>query len=227
MNPLLSIGITLIVGYLIGAISNAVIVSKAHGVDIFKVGSGNPGATNVKRSVGKFAGDLTFILDLLKGFLVTLWPLLPGVPVEVFGVDPVYLSLAGLAGALIGHSFSIYIGFRGGKGVATTIGGLLALMPIIVIIGLVVWLIVFYSSRYVSLASICFALSMPVSVGVFMALGVHVWRPYSLVHLIVGLVIAVLIVVRHISNIQRLMQGTENKFERKKSDPPEGTTASK
>lgn len=205
------------IGYLIGSISNAVIVAKAHGIDIFTVGSGNPGATNVKRSIGSKPGNLVFFLDLLKGFIVAIWPFIPALyHVLPISINPVLLSLAGLTGALIGHSFSIFIGFKGGKGVATAMGGLLAIMAPVVLIGVVIWIIIFYSFRYVSLASIAFAATLPVVCASLMITGTSIGRIYGQTELYIALGIFLLITIRHISNIKRLLNGTENKFEKKK-----------
>lgn len=190
-------------GYLLGAIPFAVIIARICGVDIFKVGSGNPGATNVKRSCGKWAGNICFILDAAKGFAATFWVFHS----EVFGIqlsDPQSLCYVGLVSAIIGHSFSVFIKFRGGKGVATSVGGLLAVMWGAILIALVVWLIVFYSTRYVSLASITMAISMPVAAAfLYGGNGVHVY---------LSLAIAAVIIYRHRSNISRLIKGTENRF---------------
>jgi len=216
MNPVLLMVLCAVGSYLIGSISNAVIVSKANGVDIFKVGSGNPGATNVKRSIGKGPGNLVFFLDLMKGFVVSLWPFFP----LIYGwtqsdISPVFLSLTCLAGALIGHSFSIYIRFKGGKGVATAMGGLLAIMAPVVLLGILVWIVIFYSFRYVSLASIAFAASLPVISAVFWKMDWHVIRVYGRVEFFIALGICLLIVIRHHSNILRLIKGTEHKFVKK------------
>lgn len=192
-----SILLVVLVGYFLGAISFAVIVARGQGVDIFKEGSGNPGATNVKRVLGAKWGNTVFALDALKGFIAAGWPLL------VYGGDN-RLAVIGLIAAILGHSFSIFLKFRGGKGVATTIGGLLALMWAVLLIGLVIWLIVFYSSKMVALASILFALSLPVSA--YFIHGTQDPRFY------LGLILAVLIVVRHRSNIARMFGGKENKF---------------
>ncbi len=187
------------VGYLIGSLPFGYLVAKSKGVDIFAVGSRNPGATNVKRCVGRKAGNLVFALDAVKGFVATFWPLL------VFGVSYVY-PLIGLVFAVVGHSFSLFTRFRGGKGVATMLGGVVALMPWAALIGALVWLAVFYASRYVSLASICLAISLPLS---NLLLGVAeplVW---------VSAALAVLVIVRHRENIVRLLRGEENRFARK------------
>ncbi len=189
-------------GYLLGAIPFAVIIARFCGVDIFKVGSGNPGATNVKRSCGKTAGNLCFILDASKGFAATAFPLYA----HFFGIEfsePQALAYVGLVAAIVGHSFSVFIKFRGGKGVAVTIGGLLAIMWAAILIALVLWVVVFYSTRYVSLASIAMALALPVAAAFLYPTGVHTY---------IAIAIAAVIVVRHRSNIVRLIKGTENRF---------------
>ena len=125
-------------GYLLGSIPFAVIIARFCGVDILKAGSGNPGATNVKRVCGKVPGNICFILDAAKGFLATAWPLYP----SVFGVqfsDPQTLAYVGLCSAIVGHSFSLFLKFKGGKGVATAIGGLSAIMLWAIVAALVVW----------------------------------------------------------------------------------------
>ena len=203
MENLLGYTITALAGYLFGAIPFAVIIAKCCGVDIFKAGSGNPGATNVKRSCGKLAGNLCFVLDAAKGFAAASFPCWS----QNFGVtfaQPDILIFVGLAAAIIGHSFSIFIKFRGGKGVAVTIGGLLFAMLTPIVIGLLVWVVVFYSSRYVSLASIAMAVSLPISSAVYTGT--------NSVELYVSIAIAIVIIYRHRSNIARLINGTENRF---------------
>ena len=191
-----SIILVTIIGYLLGAISFAVIIARSKGVDIFKEGSGNPGATNVKRILGKKWGYTVFALDALKGFTAA------GLPLMVYGDDR--LALIGLVAAILGHSFSVFLKFRGGKGVATTIGGLIALMCPVVLIGLVVWLIIFYTKKIVALASIFFAVSLPISA--YFIYDTEEPRFY------LSAALALFIVIRHRSNIIRMFSGNENKF---------------
>ena len=191
-----SILLITIIGYLLGAISFAVIIARSKGVDIFKEGSGNPGATNIKRILGKRWGNVVFALDALKGFTSA------GLPLMVYDDDR--LAVIGLIAAILGHSFSVFLKFRGGKGVATTIGGLLALMCPALMIGLVVWLIIFYTKKVVGLASIFFAVSLPLSA--YFIYGTEDPRFY------LGVVLALFIVGRHRSNIIRMFSGKENKF---------------
>jgi glycerol-3-phosphate acyltransferase PlsY len=203
-----TVGVAL-VGYLLGSIPFGVIVAKRYSVDIFSVGSGNPGATNVLRSIGKPAGYMVFFLDFLKGLLAVTWFLFPWVS---FSGDST-LGLWGLPGAVLGHTYPIFSSFRGGKGVATTMGGLLGVMPGCLIIGLVTWVIIFFSTRYVALASIGFGVSLPVCAIV------NVWSnpDHSSVigTIALAFVIMVWIIWRHRSNIVRLRNGTENRFKRK------------
>ena len=203
-----TVGVAL-VGYLLGSIPFGVIVAKRYSVDIFSVGSGNPGATNVLRSVGKPAGYVVFFLDFLKGLIAVTWFLFPWVS---FSGDST-LGLWGLPGAVLGHTYPIFSSFRGGKGVATTMGGLLGVMPGCLIIGLVTWVIIFFSTRYVALASIGFGVSLPVCAIV------NVWSnpDHSSVigTIALAFVIMVWIIWRHRSNIVRLRNGTENRFKRK------------
>lgn len=197
----LNIAIVSIVGYLLGAISFAVIVARNQGVDILKYGSGNPGATNVTRALGSKYGNIVFACDALKGFAAAGWPLL------AFGAGlGLKLGIIGLIASIIGHSFSIFLKFKGGKGVATTMGGLVAIMPWVLLIGVAVWAAIFFTTRMVALASILFAVSLAVSA--YLLYGVVDPR-FTL-----GLVLSMLIVVRHRSNIVRMFQGTENSFKK-------------
>ena len=199
-----------LIGYLLGSIPFGVLVAKKAGVDIYSVGSGNPGATNVLREIGKPSGYLVFLLDFIKGILATTWFLLP---VFWFSGDPA-LGLWGLPAAVLGHTYPVFAKFRGGKGVATAMGGLLGVMPGCLIIGLVSWLIIFYSTRYVAVASIGFGLSLPVCaiVGIWSGDGGQgAEGKILLAFLVMGWIIW-----RHRANLSRLRAGTENRFERKK-----------
>ena len=201
-----------IIGYLFGSSPFGVIVAKKMGVNIFKVGSGNPGATNVLRSIGKPAGYTVFILDFLKGFLATVWFKFGLV---AFSGDP-NLALWGLPAAVLGHTYPLFSNFKGGKGVATAMGGLLGVMPGCLLIGLVSWLIIFITTRYVAVASIGFGLSLPVCAIV------SLWssddNTSQFANVVLAFLIMVWIIWRHRANLQRLKDGTENRFERKTKD---------
>ena len=207
-----AIAIFLLLGYLIGSVNFAVLVAKKHGVDILKEGSGNPGATNVKRVLGKGPGNLVFALDALKGFVGAGLPTLVGYVIATQGIDFVILGdafihgVAGFVGTLLGHCFSCFLKFKGGKGVASTIGGLLVLLPIPILIGAAIWGLVFTLSRYVSLASIALGVSLPLSCFFLKHGQSQFWFAAA---------IAAFNVWTHRSNIGRLLAGTESRFAKK------------
>ena len=195
-----------------GSIPFGVLVAKKMGVDIYSVGSGNPGATNVLRSGGKAAGYSVFILDFLKGILATVWF---KIGLVAFSGDP-SLALWALPAAVLGHTYPIFSNFKGGKGVATAMGGLLGVMPGCLLIGLVSWFVIFITTRYVAVASIGFGLSLPVCSMV--AYGSAETKDGQLAKVLLALLIMGWIVWRHRANLQRLRDGTENRFERKPKD---------
>jgi acyl phosphate:glycerol-3-phosphate acyltransferase len=193
-----------IAGYLLGSLPFGYLVARAHGVDIFKVGSGNPGATNVKRVLGARAGHTVLALDAVKGAVATGWPLFLDTPhVRV-------LALIGVVAAVIGHSFSIFTRFKGGKGVATAGGGLVVLMPLACLVGAITWVATFYSTRYVSLGSILAAVAVIVVAWVRFSQG-H----YLVAESVIATVLAAFVIIRHHENIKRLLNGTENRFVKK------------
>lgn len=203
-----------LLGYLLGSLPFAVLIAKSKGVDIFKVGSGNPGATNVLRNLGKPAGYLCFALDALKGAIAVLVSV-DSLPRFFSAADPAVLGVVALVAAILGHSFSCFLRFRGGKGVATTVGGLLALMPWVMLAGVLVWLGVFFWKKYVSLASLALGAALPLAAYLQQITG----RPSAGVtslHVYLCLALCVLILVRHLPNIRRLLNGTENRAGAKK-----------
>lgn len=190
--------------YLLGAVPFGLLIARFKGVDIRKVGSGNIGATNVMRSVGKPWGIATFVLDALKGFAPAyVFPLWSPHPHPA-------LPIACAFAAILGHNFPIWLGFKGGKGVATSAGALLGLAPAAAGLGLATWAIVFFTSRYVSLASLIAALVIP-------AAGWTLYRSPDHLLPVFLTVLAALVILRHRANIQRLLNGTENRFVKKKS----------
>jgi glycerol-3-phosphate acyltransferase PlsY len=213
MSPLLFDLLLVIAGYLCGSIPNAVLVARAHGVDIFKAGSGNPGATNVGRTLGRFWGLFVFVADALKGLTPVLLArfLVPndqvGLPVDH---EAIY-AIVGFA-AILGHLASVFTGFRGGKGVATALGVVIGISPLVVLISGAVFGLVTLLTRYVSLASI---LGVLVAIPVSLVLR----EPISLVAFYS--VAAALIIFRHRANIGRLLNGTESKLGVKKPNPDE------
>ncbi|MGF1485008.1 MAG: glycerol-3-phosphate 1-O-acyltransferase PlsY [Opitutales bacterium] len=218
----LGIPLALAVGYLLGSIPFAVWIARAKGVDIFKAGSGNPGATNVKRVLGKGPGNLCFALDCLKGLVAALWPVLVdwGQPLwELCASAHAELcGIAGLVGAILGHSFSVFLRFRGGKGVAVTIGGVGALYTPVIAVGLLVWLGVFYTTRVVALGSVALALSLPLANLALWFVGANsllLADPGVASHVVMVL-LALLVVARHQSNLRRLRRGEEQAFGRER-----------
>ncbi len=209
-----AIGIFALLGYLIGSVNFAVLVAKKHGVDILKEGSGNPGATNVKRVLGKGPGNLVFALDALKGFVGAGLPyLLLRVEENAAAADIHFtVCVAGFVGTLLGHCFSCFLKFKGGKGVASTIGGLLVLLPVPILIGAAIWGLVFTLSRYVSLASIALGVSLPLSCWLL-----PLFTPLSFgqAEFWFAAAIAAFNIWTHRSNIGRLLTGTESRFVKK------------
>ena len=209
-----AIGIFFLLGYLIGSVNFAVLVAKKHGVDILKEGSGNPGATNVKRVLGKGPGNLVFALDALKGFVGAGLPYLFLRIEETGSAADIHFTIcvAGFVGTLLGHCFSCFLKFKGGKGVASTIGGLLVLLPVPILIGAAIWGLVFTLSRYVSLASIALGVSLPLSCWL---LPLCTKLTFGQPEFWFAAAIAAFNIWTHRSNIGRLLAGTESRFVKK------------
>lgn len=184
------------ISYLLGSIPNGLILGKAiWGVDLRQHGSKNIGATNAWRTIGKAGGISIFVLDFLKGAISAYLGLHLGGS-ELAGV------LCGIL-AIAGHSWSVFLSFKGGKGVATGLGVIAALMPTVTLIVFAVWFAIVYFTGYVSLGSIVGAALVPILTLFF---GLHTE------FLILGLIAAVFIIYRHKSNIERLLNGTESKI---------------
>jgi glycerol-3-phosphate acyltransferase PlsY len=190
--------------FLLGSIPTGYLVARAKGVDIRQHGSGNIGATNVFRTLGKPLGIFVFLVDALKGF-AAVWL------AAQFSDGSDWAGIVAAVAVIAGHNYTPWLGFKGGKGIATSAGVLLALMPWAVLAIAVVWVLVFKISRYVSLASICAAAALPVAVGLLWFSGCGGNGPL----LAFSLAISALAIWRHRTNIQRLRAGTESRFERK------------
>ena len=189
-----------IAAYLIGSLSFAVIVSRVMGLaDPRSYGSGNPGATNVLRSGNKAAAILTLLFDALKGYVPVLLVQLYGAP---YGLGEGTIALVGL-GAFIGHLWPVFFHFKGGKGVATAAGVLLAFNPLLGALTLLTWIIIAVFFRYSSLAAIVSAAFAPLY-------QLLIWGPGWVAMAIV--VMSLLLVWRHAANIQKLLAGTESKL---------------
>ncbi len=203
----------LIVGaYLLGSVPFGLLIARVHGIDLRRIGSGNIGATNLSRALGRKWAYVCFVLDAAKGLVPTLTAvLLCGSPP---GTGELSLTLAAGCAAILGHIFPVYLQFKGGKGVATSFGVALGLWPYYTICAgaaLVIWVVFLLIWRYVSLASIAAAVSFPLAL--LAAIGANpTWNMANLWPLIVASgVIPVMVIARHRENIKRLLAGTESK----------------
>jgi len=187
--------VLIILAYLLGSVPSGYLLGKAVGIDVRRVGSGNIGATNVARAIGKRQGIVTLIADAAKGFL----PVLAGIHLDF---EPA--ALAGIAAAaFVGHIYPLFLKFRGGKGVATALGALLALAPLATLVLATLFGLVAFTSRIVSLSAMTAALAAPFVLWLF-------YQPPPVIGL--GFFYAGLIVMRHHDNIARLRAGTEPRF---------------
>jgi len=197
--------------YLLGSIPAGYLAGRIAGIDIRDVGSGNIGATNVTRVLGRRYGYPVFILDFLKGVLAVGISIFFAKHAQSRSASPELLGIVAAVFCVIGHAFPVWLGFRGGKGVATSAGVLFGLMPLAALIGAVVWVFMFETTRYVSVASITAAIALPVAVLVMTyARQTNGWMPFYLC-----LCLAAVVIFRHRSNFSRLMRGTEPRFKRK------------
>jgi glycerol-3-phosphate acyltransferase PlsY len=203
--------VTALVAYLLGSIPTGYLVAKSRGIDIRKVGSGNIGATNVLRTLGKPAGVFVLVVDALKGFIACslvgglVFRLLLG-SVPEGSIE--FVKITGGLFAILGHNYTCFLNFKGGKGIATSAGVALALLPVALGIAFVVWLVLLAITRYVSVASIGAALVLPFAA----------WWPggNSRTMIVVAAAIGGLAIYKHRTNMQRLMNGTENRLGKKK-----------
>lgn len=197
-----------LLSYFLGAIPfGYVSVRLIKGIDIREHGSGNTGATNVLRTAGPLAAIITMVGDVLKSVLaIKIAQALIDAPILGLNVKTILL-ICGLI-AILGHSFSVFLNFQGGKGVATTLGALIALLPYLIPLVLMVWIPIVITTRYVSLASMLAGVAIPILLAIF-----H--EPIEFI--IAGLLIAVFVIYRHRSNVQRLINGTENKIQWRRS----------
>lgn len=206
-----SILLLLISAYLLGAVPFGFLISKALGIDIRTQGSGNIGATNVFRMVGKKWGLLCFLLDFLKGLVSAL--LLPVLFLSEGDLlsHPNLPLLAG-AVAILGHNFPVWLKFKGGKGIATSAGVIVAVAPLCILVAAMVWGLSMVISRIVSLSSILAAVAVAVSAWIFYS--------ENIILAVILTILGVVAVIRHKSNIQRLIKGEEHRFGKKKAPAP-------
>jgi len=211
--------LAIIGAYLLGSIPFGLLIAKAHGKDLRSIGSGNIGATNVSRALGRKWAYICFVLDVLKGMvpmLATLSFIRPlSTQPQTEKVILLWLWLAVGCAAILGHIFPIYVKFRGGKGVATSFGVALGLWPYYTIcasFAVVIWVVVVLVWRYVSLASICASISFPLVLILAIILRPG-WDFISLWPLLIAAIaIPLMVIIRHRENIKRLLAGTESKI---------------
>jgi glycerol-3-phosphate acyltransferase PlsY len=195
----------IVIAYLIGSVPTALIISRKYfGIDIRDYGSGNMGATNAFRILGPKFGIIIMVLDIIKGMLA----------VGLFYFLPEYLSnellrtnfMIGLGlSAVLGHIFPVFANFKGGKGVATILGMLIAIQPVVALCCLAVFAIVLFFTRYVSLSSILAAIMLPVSV-------LWIWNEHEILYRVFALLVALMVVLTHQKNISRLIKGHESRM---------------
>ncbi|MDA8272303.1 MAG: glycerol-3-phosphate 1-O-acyltransferase PlsY [Deltaproteobacteria bacterium] len=189
----------MLASYLLGSIPTSAIVAKFKGgIDLTTAGSGNLGATNVSRVIGKKFGFVTLVIDAAKGFIPVF------LAIKLFHLPLFFLSLIIIA-PVVGHCYSIFIKFKGGKGVATALGVFLALSPKAVLMAFLIFLVILFFSRYVSLASMISAFFMPFLI---------FYTLKSIYLFIASAFIAILIIYKHSPNIKRLLNGAENKIKK-------------
>lgn len=206
--PVLSYIVTALVAYLLGSIPTGFLVAKARGVDIRTVGSGNIGATNAFRALGKGLGIFVLLMDALKGYVAVqiaaslVDALLPGPRL-------VHLEITAGIAAILGHNFTCWLHFKGGKGIATSAGVLLALVPLALAIILSIFIILFVTTRYVSVGSLAASFALPFAT----------WFTTEDIGLTaVAGAMGALAIFKHRKNIQRLLNGTENRIQFRKKE---------
>lgn len=197
----------IICAYMIGSIPTALIISrKFFGIDIREFGSGNMGATNTFRVLGPKYGTIVMVCDILKGMAaVALYNLLPYYLHQGSGIERTNLMIGLGLSAVLGHVFPLWADFKGGKGVATLFGMILAIQPVIAGSCVAVFLLVLYFTRFVSLSSILAGLMLPISV-------LWIWNEHEILYRIFALFVALLIIITHQKNIGKLLRGVESRI---------------
>jgi len=194
-----------IIGYLFGGIQSAILYGKIKGIDITEHGSGNPGTTNAVRVLGKRAGVIVLLIDILKAILAIAIVRL------IFPNEDLLVGLYGGIGAILGHSYPLFFKFKGGKGIATTVGTLFAVDYRLAIIAIVLFLVTFGITRIVSISSLLLTASIPILLIAF-----YCGESYGTEAMLLGFVITGITFYRHKANIKRLIEGTEAKLTSKK-----------
>jgi acyl phosphate:glycerol-3-phosphate acyltransferase len=208
---MLTLATVLVASYLLGSIPFGYLAGRLAGIDIRKAGSGNIGATNVVRVLGKSYGYPVFFLDFLKGLGAVKISVLIATRVQPEWGSPEIFGIIAAVFTVIGHCFPLWLKFRGGKGIATSAGALFGLMPLAMLIGVAIWILVFWLTRYVSVASVAAAVALPLVIAVMTRLN----QSYGKGLFCSSLCIAAVVIWRHHSNLSRLMRGREPRFTRK------------
>ena len=207
--------LAIVSAYLLGSIPFGLLIARAHGKDLRSIGSGNIGATNVARALGRKWAYICFVLDVLKGAVPMLATLPLTTPSQAGKAVVLWLWLAVGCAAILGHIFPVYIKFKGGKGVSTSFGVALGLWPyftICALFAIVMWVIVVLIGRYVSLASITASIAFPLVLILSIILMPN-WDFAGLWPLLIAAcAIPLMVIIRHRENIQRLLAGTESKI---------------
>jgi glycerol-3-phosphate acyltransferase PlsY len=208
---MLTFAVVVIGSYLLGSIPFGYLAGRIAGIDIRKCGSGNVGATNVIRTLGKSYGYPVFVADFLKGFSAVKMSILIATRVQPEWISSEVFGIAAAISSVLGHSFPVWLRFKGGKGVATSGGALFGLAPIAALVGAAIWILTFLLTRYVSVASIVAAAALP------LIILITTWLSQTSGKLLVysSVCLAALVIWRHRSNLSRLMSGTEPRFTRK------------
>ncbi len=220
--PILSYAIIAVAAYLLGSIPTGYLAGRAKGIDIRTVGSGNIGATNAMRALGKPAGIFVLLVDAAKGFAACYFGAFiysklcewhaPSDSIVLFSPEEIerFAIIAGIF-VVLGHNYTCWLRFKGGKGIATSAGVCLALAPLALGIALGTWIVVFALTRYVSVASIAAAVALPAAVWIL--------PPHNLLLGIMTTALGLLAIVKHKGNIERLFNGTERRFGKKAATP--------
>ncbi len=203
---MLTVLVIIVLSYLVGSFPTSIIFGKIfRGIDIRNYGSGNAGGTNAFRVMGWKIGLSVMIIDVAKGLFATV--LVSQIRIDSVSLAPVYLQIIAGFSAVIGHIWTIFAGFHGGKGVGTAAGMLIGLYPVAFVLVFIIFLLVLFTTRYVSLSSMTAASSLPFILLILDKLG----RPYKPQLLVLSIFIALLIIFTHRSNIKRLLAGNENR----------------
>ena len=204
---MLELGLKVLISYLLGSLNGSLVIGRFYGVDIRSVGSGNAGGTNALRTQGVVFAFLVMLIDVGKGYLPAAFlpaMVLPGVPLDP-DVSRTWLTLACAGAAVVGHCYPVWFAFAGGKGAATAIGALLAIVPGVLIPALLVFVVVLIASGYVGLATMTAAITMPAYLAITQFAD-H-WQ-----EVIFLLFLALFIVFTHRSNVERMRKGEEDKI---------------